>query len=119
MYNEYSVEFLTSKLGGPYVETNPVTGKPRLIKGLNEVWQAIDEFGGIAHTADYFGISNNCVHSWIDKHFIPKHFAYEMAKKLGCKPSDFEEPSLGYDDSVTGDTWPNSWKPSWVNTQCN
>lgn len=68
---------------GPYVELNPATGRPRLIHGLNEVWQVIDEFGGIAHTARHFAIQERFVYYWIDDHFIPAIFAYEIAKMLG------------------------------------
>ncbi len=109
MNHEYSVEFLTSKLGGPYVENNPVTGKPRLIKGLNEVWQAIEEFGGIAYTAKQFFIPEIYVHGFIDNHYMPFIFAFTIAKKLGCKPSDIQLPSTGYEDPLTGQCWPQSW----------
>lgn len=109
--HEYSVDFLNGKLGGPYVELSPTTGKPRLIHGLNEVWQVIDEFGGIAYTAKHFAIQERFIHDWVDRHFIPYIFAYEISRILGyAKHSDFQEPSLGYDDPETGCSWPISWK---------
>lgn len=106
--HEYSVDFLNEKLAGPYVELNPVTGRPRLIKGLNEVWYAVERFGGITFTADHFGVSKDDVYDWIDCHYIPPAYAAEIAKKLGCEPIDFQEPSLGYDDPETGKSWPIS-----------
>lgn len=105
---EYSVEFLTSKIG-PYVETNPVTGNPRLIKGLNEVERAIEEFGGIAYTAKQFSIPEIYVHRFIDNHYMPVAFAVAIAKKLRCKLGDIQTPSTGYEDPVTGECWPVSW----------
>lgn len=117
--HDYSVDFLNDKLAGPYVELNPVTGRPRLIKGLNEVWYAVERFGGIAFSVNYFGITKKCVHAWLDNHFIPTDYAYEIAKKLNCKPSDFQEPSLGYDDPVTGGSWPISWKLGWIKMHCD
>jgi hypothetical protein len=108
MNHEYSVEFLTSKIG-PYVETNPVTGRPRLIRGLNEVWQAIEEFGGIAFTAKQISIAEIYVHKFIDNHYMPVAFAVAIAKKLGCKLGDIQMPSTGYEDPVTGECWPLSW----------
>lgn len=106
---EYSVDFLNSKLVGPYVELNPVTGKPRLIHGLNEVWRAIEEFGGIAFTAKQFSIPEIYVHGFIDNHYMPVAFAVAIAKKLGCKPGDIQVPSTGYEDPLTGQCWPVSW----------
>jgi hypothetical protein len=112
---EYSVDFLNSKLGGPYVELNPVTGKPRLIHGLNEVWGVVNEFGGIAKTARHFAINERFVHDWVDRHFIPYIFAYEIAKILGySRHADFQEPSTGYEDTETGYCWPMTWKLGWA-----
>jgi len=106
--HEYSVEFLISQIG-PYVEVNPVTGNPRLIRGLNEVWQAIEEFGGIAHTARQFSIPEINVQKFIDNHYMPVGIAVAIAKKLGCKSRDIQIPSTGYEDPVTGECWPRSW----------
>lgn|GEM_PF-2227589 len=109
MNPDYSVEFLNRELGGPYTELNPITGKPRLIKGLNEVWQAIEEFGGVAYTAKQFSIPEIYVHKFIDNHYMPVAFAAAIAKKLGCKIGDILLPSTGYEDPLTGQCWPLSW----------
>ena len=107
---DVTVDFLIRKIG-PYVELNPTTGKPRFIKGLNDVWLAVDKFGGISHTAKHFGIQEGFIHEWIDNHYMPVIFAYEISKKLGY--SDFEDlqrPTTGYQDSITGFCWPSSWR---------
>lgn len=112
---EYSVDFLNSKLGGSYVELNPITGRPRLIHGLNEVWGVVDEFGGITKTARHFAIQERFVHEWIDQHYIPAVFAFEIAKKLGySRRADFQKPSTGYEDAKTGYCWPRTWGEGWA-----
>lgn len=111
--HDITVDFLNSKIG-PYVELNPLTDKPRFIKGLNSVWLAVEEFGGFAYTALYFDIDVMHVHQWIDDHYIPVIFAYEISKKLGYSDlKDIQEPSTGYHDEVTGFCWPLTWKLGW------
>jgi hypothetical protein len=76
---------------------------------LNEVWQAIEEFGGIAYTAKQFSIPEIYVHGFIDNHYMPVAFAVAIAKKLDCKIGDILLPSTGYEDPQTGQCWPLSW----------
>lgn len=41
----FTLKFLKEKVGAEYVEHNPITGKPRIIRGLNEVWNVIESTG--------------------------------------------------------------------------
>lgn len=108
--HERSVAFLVSKIG-PYVEPSTVSGKPRLIKGINEVWAVLDEFGGISHTAKHFSVPEIFVDEWICNHYIPAVCAYEIAKYLGySNVADFQVPSTGYEDPITGRCWPITWQ---------
>lgn len=109
MSAEFSLEFLQGKIGAEYVELTPVTGKPRIIQGLNEVWGAVDEHGGVPVVARLFGLSEADVWGWIDAHWIPEPYVFYMAGSRRWIP-DVLLSSVGWEDPVSGACWPSSWK---------
>ena len=116
MSTVFTLELLQDKIGVEYAERNPVTGQPRIIQGLNNVWQKIDEHGGVAQVAKVFGLTEADVWGWVDRHEIPElQLPYLM--DLGELVSDVQLSSVGYEDPVTGESWPENWKlePSDVN----
>lgn len=71
MTNSFTLEFLQDKIGVDCVEENPFTGQPRIPRDLNEVWQKLDEHGGVSQVAKLFGQSEAAVWGWVDNHCIP------------------------------------------------
>lgn len=109
MSAEFSLEFLQGKIGTEYVEVDPITGRPRIIQGLNQVWDAIDEHGGVAKVAKLFGLSELDVWGWIDDHVVPDLYVRYLAGAVRWVP-DVQLSSVGWEDPVTGECWPTSWK---------
>lgn len=106
-------EFLTEQIG-PYVTSNPHTGAPRLIEGLNNVWDAINELGGVVVVATKYDVEPWEVEQWIDDHYVPLRKGFAICKELGIDPIDFYEPSTGYEDKDNGIFWPYAWSPDVV-----
>lgn len=116
MSTEFSLEFLQGKIGAEYVELNPITGKPRIVQGLNQVWEAIDEHGGVSVVAKLFGLSEVDVWGWIDDHVVPDLYAPYLASS---RPTDryvreMQLSSVGYEDPMTKVSWPVSWPVEWT-----
>lgn len=109
MSSPFTLEFLQDKIGAEYVEENPVTRKPRIIQGLNEVWSAINEHGGVPQVARLFGLSEEVVWGWIDSHWIPEPYVFYLAG-LDQRIADVQLSSVGYEDSESGACWPSTWK---------
>jgi len=109
MSAEFTLEFLQGKIGAEYVELNPVTGKPRIIQGLNQVWDAVDVHGGVSEVAKLFGLSEADVWGWIDDHWIPELYVRYLAGAVRWIP-DVQLSSVGWEDPETGEYWPQSWK---------
>ena len=108
MNSPFTLELLQENIGAEYVELNPVTGQPRMIHGLNNVWQKIDEHGGVGQVAKIFGLSEVDVWGWVDDHCIPElHLRYLIDP--GQQISDVQLSSCGYEDPVSGDCWPANW----------
>jgi hypothetical protein len=110
MSEKFTLTFLQEKIGAEYVELNPVTGQPRIISGLNEVWQAIDDNGGVASAAVRFGVPETKVWHWIDQHYIPERFALELSHPDARGVAEIQMPSTGYEDPETRACWPWTWK---------
>ena len=113
---QFSLEFLQGKIGVEYVELNPVTGKPRIIQGLNQVWDAIDEHGGVSEVAKIFGLSEADVWGWIDEHAVPDIYAPYLSSPVPSKKyiQDMQLSSVGYEDPATKACWPVSWRDEWT-----
>jgi hypothetical protein len=108
MSTTFTLAFLQDKIGEQYVEANPVTNQPRIIQGLNEVWRAIDEQGGVGQIAKVFGLSEVDVWAWVDGHEVPGLYAPYLAPDGNL--ADLQLSSVGYWDVETGACWPNTWK---------
>jgi hypothetical protein len=109
MSNPFTLELLKEKIGAEYVEENPVTGKPRIIQGLNEVWDAIEDHGGLANVAKLFGLSELDVWNWVDNHWVPELYVPYIAGSIDWIP-DVQLSSVGWEDPETGECWPSSWR---------
>jgi len=111
MSAEFSLAFLQGKIGAEYVETNPNTGHPRIIHGLNQVWDAIDEHGGVQMVAQLFGLPEREVWSWIDEHVVPDLYAPYLASPRPSEKyvQDMQLSAVGYECPVTKALWPVSW----------
>lgn len=117
--NQITVEFLISQIG-PYVEYNPVTGRPRFIQGLNGPWEAVDELGGISKVAADLNVDEVYIHEWIDNHYVPSAFAEVIADKLGYPDTtELQYPTTGYEDDGSGFCWPWSWRYFCVETDAD
>ena len=103
----FTLEFLQDQIGAEYVELNPITNQPRLIQGLNEVWQAIDGQGGVAALAARLGLPEGVVWGWIDRHCVPERYCLELTDEAWV--SEMLMPSTGYEDPITGECWPPTW----------
>ena len=108
MNNPVTLAYLQAQIGAEYVEANPVTGKPRIIQGLNEVWEAIDEHGGVSQVAKLFGLSELAVWGWVDDHDIPALYVPYLTAQVDTK-AKVPLSSVGCEDSVKGEFWPKSW----------
>lgn len=108
MTTAFTLEFLQDKIGAEYVELNPLTGQPRIIHGLNEVWQKLDEHGGIGQVAKIFGLSETAVWAWVDDHYIP-HLYLRYLIDPGQRVIDVQGAPSGYVDPGSGECWPKSW----------
>jgi hypothetical protein len=105
----FTLALLQDKIGEQYVEANPVTNQPRIIQGLNEIWRAIEEHGGVGQVARVFGLTEVDVWAWVDQHEIPEmYLRYLIAP--GQRVSDVQLSSVGYVDPVSGECWPRNWK---------
>lgn len=110
MSGTFTLAFLQDKIGGKeYVEANPFTGHPRIIQGLNEVWEKLVEHGGVSQVAKVFGLSEVDVWAWVDEHCIPDLYLRYLIDP-GQRVSDVQLSSVGYEDPVTGKCWPGNWK---------
>jgi hypothetical protein len=109
MTTAFTLEFLQDKIGAEYVELNPLTGRPRFIHGLNEVWQKLDEHGGVGQVAKVFGLSEVDVWDWVDRHEIPEMYLRYLIDR-DQRVSDVQLSSSGYEDPVSGEFWPGNWK---------
>jgi len=105
----FTLELLQDKIGVEYIELNPITNQPRIIQGLNEVWGAIDEHGGVGQVAKLFGLGEVDVWAWVDRHKIPDLYLRYLMDP-GQRVSDVQLSSIGYEDPVTGYCWPGNWK---------
>lgn len=108
MNNPVTLAYLQAQIGAEYVEANPVTGKPRIIQGLNEVWEAIDEHGGVSQVAKLFGLSELAVWGWVDEHDIPALYVPYLTAQVDPK-AKVPLSSVGCEDVATGKFWPKSW----------
>ena len=110
MQNQYDLAFLQDKIGAEYVELNPATGNPRLIPGLNEVYRAIEELGGMELATDCLSVTEEEIDTWIDQHYVSTEYALDIASELGFSDiTDLQSPTTGYADPKTGFCWPVSW----------
>lgn len=109
MKPQFTLEFLQEKIGAEYVERNPVTGNPRIIHGLNEVWEAVDDFGGIVCVARHFDLPEEVIWGWIDNHYVPELYALELAREAKWV-AYMQLSSVGYKDKRTGRSWPKTWR---------
>jgi hypothetical protein len=107
--NIFSLELLQEKIGAEYIERNPVTGMPRIIQGLNPVWQLIEEHGGVSRVARLFGLTETVVFSWIDEHFIPMLYVGYLADPRDGL-ADIQLSSVGYQDQESGACFPWHWE---------
>ena len=105
--SSFSLELLQEKIGAEYVERNPITWKTRIIRGLNEVWAAIDQHGGLSRVAALFGLAEAAVWLWIDDHEVPGLYAPYLAPNGNIW--DLQLSSVGYQDEATGECWPRTW----------
>lgn len=108
-----SVSFLIEQIG-PYITINPNTGAPRLIEGLNAVWDAVNELGGVAAVATKYDVEPWEVEQWIDDHYVPLRKGLAICKELRIDPIDFYDPSTGFEDKANGIYWPYAWSPDIV-----
>lgn len=104
----FTLEFLQDKIGKEYVELNPVTNQPRIIKGLNGVWEKLEEHGGVGQVAKVFSLSEVGVWGWVDRHEIPELYLRYLIDP-GQRVSDVQLSSVGYEDPVSGESWPENW----------
>ena len=109
MSTVFTLELLQEKIGKEYVEANPVTGQPRFGYDWNEVWQKLDEHGGVGRVAKVFGLSEASVWSWVDRHEIPEMYLRYLIDP-GQRVSDVQLSSIGYEDTVSGECWPGNWR---------
>lgn len=109
MTSPFTLQLLQKEIGKEYVETNPVTGQPRIIQGLNGVWGKLEEHGGVCQVAKVFGLSEVAVWAWVDDHEIPELYLRYLIDP-GQWISDVQLPSCGHEDSVSGESWPGTWK---------
>lgn len=109
MSTVFTLELLQDKIGEQYVELNPITGQPRIIQGLNGVWTKIQEHGGVGQVAKVFGVSEAVVWGWVDLHEIPALYLRYLMDP-GERISDVQLSSIGYEDPVSGESWPGNWK---------
>jgi len=109
MNSKFTLEFLQDKIGAEYVEENPVTRKPRIIQALNEVWNAINEHGGVPQVAKLFGLTELVVWGWVDAHLIPSMYVKYLAGP-GQRIADVQLSSVGFEDTESGACWPCSWR---------
>ncbi|WP_421955771.1 hypothetical protein [Polaromonas sp.] len=109
MTTAFTLQFLQDHIGEQYIELNPVTGQPRFIHGLNEVWQKLDEHGGVGQVAKVFGLSEAAVWAWVDDHEIPKLYIPYLIDR-DQRVSDVQLSSSGYEDTVSGECWPRNWR---------
>lgn len=109
MTRVFPLELLQDKIGKEYVEANPVTNQPRIIKGLNGVWAKLEEHGGVGQVAKVFGLSEAGIWGWVDAHYIPDLYLRYLMEP-GELVSDVQLSSIGYEDLVTGECWPANWK---------
>ena len=108
MSSKFTLEFLQDNIGAEYVEENPVTRKPRIILGLNEVWKAINEHGGVPQVARLFGLTELVVWGWVDSHLIPGMYVKYLAGP-GQRIADVQLSSVGFEDTDSGECWPSTW----------
>lgn len=104
----FTLEFLQDKIGKEYVEANPITNQPRIIQGLNGVWGKLEEHGGVSQVAKVFGLSETAVWGWVDRHEIPEMYLRYLMEP-GELVSDVQLSSIGYEDPVSGESWPGNW----------
>ncbi len=109
MSNKFTLEFLQEKIGAEFVEINPVTGKPRIIRDLNEVWEAVDDFGGVQEVAKHYSVPEEFIWGWIDLHFVPEPYVLDVAGSADWIP-EMQLSSVGYEDPDSGACWPWTWK---------
>ncbi|MDI1238643.1 MAG: hypothetical protein PSV26_14270 [Polaromonas sp.] len=105
----FTLRLLQDKIGEQYVEANPITNQPRIIQGLNGVWEKLEEHGGVGQVAKVFGLSEAGVWGWVDRHEIPEMYLRYLMD-TGELVSDVQLSSIGYEDPASGDTWPANWK---------
>lgn len=108
MSTAFTLQFLQEQIGEQYVEENLLTGKPRIIQGLNEVWAKLEEHGGVGQVARLFGLSESDVWAWVDLHCIPDLYVPYLVGD-GQRISDVQLCSVGYEDPVSGESWPRTW----------
>lgn len=108
MTSNFTLQFLKDKIGDEYIEENPVTGQPRIIQGLNEVWTTLDEHGGVGQVAKLFGLSEEGVWGWVDSHCIPDMYVKYLVAP-GQMISDVQLSSVGFEDPESGLYWPSTW----------
>ncbi|MDP2448610.1 MAG: hypothetical protein Q8M93_02455 [Polaromonas sp.] len=108
MSSPFTLELLQDKIGKEYVEANPVTEQPRIIQGLNGVWEKLEEHGGVSQVAKVFGLSEAGVWGWVDDHCIPDLYLRYLIDP-GERVSDVQLSSVGYEDPVSGRCWPENW----------
>lgn len=109
MNTAFTLEVLQENIGKEYVEANPITNRPRIVQGLNEVWAKLDEHGGVGQVAKVFGLDESQVWSWVDSHQVPELYLRYLLDP-GQSAGDVQLSSVGYEDPVSGECWPESWK---------
>ena len=107
--SKFTLEFLQDKIGVEYIELNPVTQQPRIIQGLNNVWEKLEAHGGVGQVAKLFGLSEADVWAWVDGHEIPE-LQLPYLLNPGEQVSDVQLSCSGYEDPETGECWPGNWK---------
>ena len=109
MTNPFTLEQLQEKIGVEYIELNPVTLQPRLIQGLNNVWQKLENHGGVGQVAKGLGLSEADIWGWVDRHEIPE-LQLRYFLDPGERVADVQLSCSGYEDPETGECWPANWK---------
>ncbi len=109
MISPFTLELLQDKIGQEYVEANPITNQPRIIQGLNGVWEKLEEHGGVSQVAKVFGLSEAGVWGWVDAHCIPDLYLRYLIDP-GQRVSDVQLSSVGYEDLASGECWPRNWR---------
>ena len=107
--SKFTLEFLQDKIGKEYIELNPDTLQPRLIQGLNNVWQKLEAHGGVGQVAKVFGLSEGDVWGWVDLHEVPELYLRYLIDP-GELVSYVQLSCSGYEDPETGECWPGNWK---------